>query len=135
MPFELESQGVHMVPVKGRFIKAGRAHEMVGNACQLGAWENAEGLHPDVVERRRVGNLVVRKQGEDVPGLLQRVIALQAGGIHAVFRDGLGLLHIAPDMIHEASDQMVMKTLIPLEDKTEQIEVRGPNLANTDSVG
>ena len=108
-------------------IKAGGAREMVRNACQLVAGENPKGVGPDVVERCHIGNLLIGKQVQHVPGLLQRLIALRTGGIHALFGGGLGRLRILPDVIHEAGNQVVMEALIPMEDEAEQIEVRRPH--------
>ena len=116
-----------MVPVKGGFVKVRCAGEVVGNAGELVARENPKGVRPDLLERGRVGNLVVSKQVQHAPGLLQCVIALGAGGIHALFRGRLGRLRVLPDVRQEAGNQVVMEALRAVDDKTEQIEVGRPH--------
>src|SRR5262249_25075818 len=61
MPLELGRQGIDMVPLKGGFIHVRRASEGVGNAGKLVAREHPKGVRPDLLERGRVGNLVVSK--------------------------------------------------------------------------
>jgi hypothetical protein len=125
MPLVLRRQGIEMLPLQGGFVKAGRPGEVGGNAGELVAREDRKGVGPDVLERGRVGNLVVGKQLEHVPRLLQRVVALGAGGIHALFRGGLGRLRILPDVRQEAGNQVVMEALITMDDKTQEIEIGG----------
>jgi hypothetical protein len=99
---------------------------MRSHACQLVAGENPKGVGPDLPERRLVRNTIIRKEVEDVPRLVEGVVALDAGCIHAVLGRCLGVLSVLPDVIHEAGNQVVMEALIAVDDKAEQIEVRRP---------
>ena len=125
--FELRRQGVYMVPVKGGFIDVGCARQIVGNAVQLVRSKYPKGVGPDLLERRRVHNPLIRKQVQHVARLLQRVVALGAGGIHALLGYRLGVLRIPSDVMDQTGDQVVMEALIAVDDKAEQIEVRGPH--------
>jgi hypothetical protein len=71
------------------------------------------------------GNIGRREQFEDLSRLLQVLVALVAVFIHLVFRDLFRTIGILSDVSNQAVDQMVMKSLIAVIDKTEQIDTNG----------
>jgi hypothetical protein len=82
----------------------------------------------DVPEGHLCRNTLICKELEDLPGLVQVVVALGARRIHTFFGHVLGGIHVLSDVMNQALDQMVMEPLIAVVDKTQQVQVHDPGV-------
>ena len=124
MALKLGGQTIDMVPLKGRFVKVALRRDLVGDPLQLLAFENpkSRGLH--ILEGCLGCNTLVGKEFEDVPGFGEVLVAFHPRGIHPLLGGGLRRVHVLPDVMHQALEEMVMEALIPMVHETQQVQIR-----------
>jgi hypothetical protein len=115
--FKLRRQLINMVPLKGGFVESRVCGQMIRDELQLRALENAKRVCLDVPEGRLWRDMAIRKELQDLPGLVQMVVSLDAGRIHALLGSIFGRIGVPSDMINQARDWMIMQSLIAMGHK------------------
>jgi hypothetical protein len=126
MALKLGGQPIDMLPLKGGFVEVATCRNMVSNHRQLLAVENPKGGRLDVLEGRLRSNTLVGKEFEDVPGFGEVLVAFQPRGIHALLGGLVGRVHVLPDVMNQAVEEMIMDALIPVVYKTQEVHISQP---------
>jgi hypothetical protein len=120
--FELERQPVEMVPLEGGLVEACLRDEVIRDEVELGTFEDPERLLPDVLERGLGGDAGIREEFQDLPGPVQVLVPLDAGGIHPVLGGRLRGVGVPPDVINQAVDQIVVQAPEAMVGEGQQVD-------------
>ena len=122
MAFELERQPVDMVPLEGGFVEACLRDQVIRDEVELGTFEDSERLRLDVLERGLGGDAGVREELQDLPGLVQVLVPLDARGIYPLFGGRLRRVGEPPDVINQAVDQIIIQTPVAMVGEGQQVD-------------
>jgi hypothetical protein len=114
MTLKLEGQRIDMVPLKGGFVEVASRGDVVSNHRQFLAFENPKGGGLHVLKRRLGSNTLIGKKFENMAGFAEVLVAFHPRGIHSLLGGRLRRVHVLPDVMNEALEEMIMDALIPV---------------------
>jgi hypothetical protein len=94
-----------MVPLPGRVVASRVWGQRIRTALELRALEQATRRGLDVLVGRLWRAMAIGHARQDWPGLVQRVVAVDAGRLHARLRGIVGRIGVASDLRHPTGDQ------------------------------
>jgi hypothetical protein len=94
-----------MVPLPGRVVASRVWGQRIRTALELRALEQAKRRDLDVLAGRLWRAMAIGQARQDWPGLVQRVVAVDAGRLHARLRGIVGRIGVALDLRHPTGDQ------------------------------
>jgi hypothetical protein len=100
MAFQLRRQPIKIVPLKGGFVESRVCGQMIRDERQLRVLEHAKRVCLDVLEGHLWRHTAIRKEFQDLPGLVQMVVPLDTGCIHALLGGIFGRIGVPSAMMN-----------------------------------
>ena len=77
----------------------------------------------DVLERGLGRNAGVREEFQDLPGLVQVLVSLDAVGIHPLLGGHFSRVGVPPDVMNQTVDQIIIQTPVAMVGEGQQVDL------------